>query len=85
MLSDLALWAGQLQLQHGADTERAENTIHHLGTARLRLIDAFISPNAIVITTLSGDEFRTRIRRLVRFGGVDMNIVAGVNDLSYRG
>ncbi|MCO5190694.1 MAG: threonine/serine exporter family protein [Anaerolineae bacterium] len=82
---DLALWAGQLQLQHGADTERAENTIHHLGTALgCDWIDAFISPNAIVITTLSGDEFRTRIRRLVRFGGVDMNIVAGVNDLSYR-
>ncbi len=82
---DLALWCGQLQLQHGADTERAENTIHHLGTGLgCDWIDAFISPNAIVITTLSGGEFRTRTRRLVRFGGVDMNIVAAVNDLAYQ-
>jgi uncharacterized membrane protein YjjP (DUF1212 family) len=82
---DISLWAGQLQLQYGADTERAENTIHHLGTALgCDWLDAFISPNAIIITTLSGDEFRTRARRLVRFGGVDMNIVAGVNDLSYQ-
>lgn len=84
-ITELSLWAGQLQLQHGTDTERAENTIHHLGTALgCDWIDAFISPNAIVITTLSGDEFRTRTRRLVRFGGVDMNIVVGVNDLSYQ-
>lgn len=82
---DLSLWAGQLQLQHGASTERAENTIHHLGTGLgCDWIDVFISPNAIVITTLSGGEFRTRIRRLVRFGGVDMNIVASVNDLAYQ-
>jgi len=82
---DLSLWSGQLQLQYGADTERAENTIHHLGTGLgCDWLDAFISPNAIVITTLSGDEFRTRTRRLVRFGGVDMNIVAAVNDLAYQ-
>lgn len=82
---DISLWSGQLQLQHGADTERAENTIHHLGTGLgCDWLDAFISPNAIVITTLSGGEFRTRTRRLVRFGGVDMNIVAAVNDLAYQ-
>ncbi len=82
---DISLWAGQLQLQHGAGTERAENTIHHLGTGLgCDWLDAFISPNAIVITTLSGDEFRTRTRRLVRFGGVDLNIVAAVNDLAYQ-
>lgn len=81
---DLSLWAGQLQLQHGADTERAENTIHHLGTSLgADWLDAFISPNAIVITTMSGGEFRTRARRLVRFGGVDMNVVAGVSQISY--
>lgn len=82
---DLSLWAGQLQLQYGADTERVETIIHHLGTGLgCDWLDAFISPNAIVITTMSRGEFRTRTRRLVRFGGVDMNIVAAVNDLSYQ-
>ncbi len=59
--------------------------MHHLGTGLgCDWLDVFISPNAIVITTLSGGEFRTRTRRLVRFGGVDMNIVAAVNDLAYQ-
>ncbi len=82
---DLSLWAGQLHLQHGADTERAERTIHHLGTGLgCDWLDIFISPNAIVVTTLSSGEFRTRVRRLVRFGGADMNIVSEVNDLAYQ-
>ncbi len=33
---DLALWAGQLLLQHGAESEQIEQTIHRLGTARRR-------------------------------------------------
>ncbi len=79
---DLALWAGQLQLQYGTDTERAESTIHHLGTGLgCDWLDASISSDAIIITTISDKEFRTRVRRLVRFGGVNMNIVAAVNDL----
>lgn len=82
---EISLWAGQLHLQHGADTERAERTIHHLGTGLgCDWLDVFISPNAIVVTTLSNEEFRTRVRRLVRFGGVDMNIVSEVNDLAYQ-
>lgn len=82
---DISLWVGQLLLQNGADTERAEGTIHHLGTGLgCDWLDVLISPNAIVLTSLSGGEFRTRARRLVRFGGVDMNIVAKVNDLAYQ-
>lgn len=47
---DLSLWAGQLQLQYGVDTERAETTIHRLGTGLdCDWLDVFVSPNAIVI------------------------------------
>ncbi len=81
---DLALWAGQLLLQHGAETERVEETVHRLGTMLgAAWMDILVSPNAVVITTISGEEFRTKVRRVVNLG-VNLNIVAEVNDLSYQ-
>jgi uncharacterized membrane protein YjjP (DUF1212 family) len=81
---DLALWAGQLLLQHGAETERVEETVHHLGTALgAQWLDILVSPNAVVVTTSSGEEFRTKVRRVVTLG-VNLNMVAEVNDLSHR-
>lgn len=81
---DLSLWTGQLLLQYGADTERIEETVHRLGTALgADWLDILISPNAIVATTISGDEFRTKIRRVVSIG-VNMAILADINELSRR-
>ncbi len=81
---DLALWAGQLLLQHGAETDRVEETVHRLGTGLgCDWMDILISPNAIVVTTISGVEFRTKIRRVVSLG-VNMTIVAEVSNLSRR-
>lgn len=82
---DLALWTGQLLLQHGANASRTEETVHHLGTGLgCDWLDVLISPDAVVITTTSHEEFRTKARRVVRFGGVDMAVVAAVSDLSYQ-
>lgn len=82
---DLALWTGQLLLQHGANASRAEETVHHLGTGLgCDWLDVLISPNAVVITTTSHEEFRTKARRVVRFGGVNMALVAAVSELSYQ-
>ena len=81
---DLALWAGQLLLQHGAETERIEETVHRLGTALgADWMDILISPNAIIATTISGDEFRTKVRRVAVLG-VNMTVIAEINDLSRR-
>lgn len=80
---DLALWAGQLLLQYGAESALVEETVHRLGTGLgCSWLDIFISHSAIILTTNSGDEFRTKTRRVVRFGGVNMSIVAAINDLS---
>lgn len=82
---DLALWSGQLLMQHGAHSGRVEETVHRLGTGLgCDWLDVFISPSAMVVTTTSGDEFRTKTRRVVRFGGVNMSVVAAVTDLSFR-
>ncbi len=79
---DVALFAGQLLLQHGAETARIEETVHRVGTALgCDWMDVLVSPNAIIATTVSGTEFRTKVRRVVTLG-VNMATVAAVNDLS---
>ncbi len=81
---DLALWAGQLLLQHGAESGRIEETVHRIGTALgADWLDILISPNVIIVTTTSGGEFRTKVRRVVRLG-VNFAIVDRVNNLSHR-
>lgn len=81
---DLALWAGQLLLQHGAETERVEETVHRLGTALgAQWLDILVSPNAVIVTTSSGEEFRTKVRRVVTLG-VNLSMIAEVNDMSHR-
>lgn len=81
---DLALWAGQLLLQNGAESSRVEETVHRLGTALgAHWMDILVSPNAIMVTTISGQEFRTKIRRVVAMG-VNMQIVAEVRTLVHQ-
>lgn len=81
---DLALWAGQLLLQHGAETQRIEETVHLMGTSLgANWLDVLVSPNAVVITTISGEEFRTKVRRVVSLG-INMTILHEVNALSRR-
>jgi uncharacterized membrane protein YjjP (DUF1212 family) len=81
---DLAAWAGQLLMQNGADSERVEETVHRLGTALgCEWLDVFVSAHSLGITTISGDTFRTKIRRIGP-GGVNMTIVSAVNRLSRR-
>jgi len=81
---DLALWAGQMLLQHGAESQRVEETVHRLGTGLgCNWMDILVSPNAIIVTTTSGSDFRTKTRRVVRLGA-DLWRITAVNDLSRR-
>ncbi|NJM07458.1 threonine/serine exporter family protein [Candidatus Gracilibacteria bacterium] len=81
---DLSLWAGQLLLQHGAETDRIEETVHRIGTALgCDWMDVLVSPNALVVTATSHGEFRTKTRRVVALG-LNMNVVAEVSSLSRR-
>lgn len=81
---DLSLMAGQLLLQHGAETQQVEETIHRLGTALgCDWLDILVSPNAIIITAISGAEFRTKTRRVTSLG-VNMGIITEVSRLHGR-
>ena len=79
---DLSLWLGQLMLQHGAESARVEETVHRVGTALGGdWLDILISPTAIAITTSSGGEFRTKLRRVVGLY-VDYTRVDALNQLA---
>lgn len=81
---DLALWSGQLLLQYGAEAARIEETVHHIGTGLgCDWMDILVSPNAILATTISGNQFRTKIRRVAR-QSVNFAIIDHVNDLSHH-
>jgi uncharacterized membrane protein YjjP (DUF1212 family) len=76
---DLALWAGQLLLQSGAESQQVEETVHRLGTGLgCDWLDILVSPNALAITATSDGEFRTKVRRVVNIG-VNLQVVVEVS------
>jgi uncharacterized membrane protein YjjP (DUF1212 family) len=78
---DLSSWAGQLMLQSGAESHQVEETVHRLGTGLgCDWMDIFVSPNALVITAISGGEFRTKVRRVVNIG-VNLLVLVEVSTL----
>ncbi len=81
---DLSLWAGQLLLQYGANSERVEESVHRIGTGLgCNWMDVQVTLDAITITATSGDDFRTKTRRIVR-RGVNFKVVTAVNDLGHH-
>lgn len=71
-------------LQHGAESQRVEETTIRIGRALgSDVMDVFVAANALQITTMSGGEFRTRVARVAHHG-VDMTIVSAINRLSRR-
>jgi uncharacterized membrane protein YjjP (DUF1212 family) len=78
----IALRAGQLMLEHGANTARVEETIHRLGTALgAEWLEIYVTPSGIIATAVSHGEHRTRIQRVVN-SGIDLNRIAAVIDVS---
>ena len=81
---DMSLWAGQMLLQNGAESQRVEETVHRLGTGLgCDWMDVLVSPNVLIVTTTSGTEFRTKVRRVVGMG-VDMSVITVINTISHK-
>jgi uncharacterized membrane protein YjjP (DUF1212 family) len=80
----VALRAGQLLLEAGADTQRVEETVHSIGTALgASAMEVYVTPTGIIASALSGPEHRTRIVR-VRTSSVDLQRIDAINRLSRR-
>lgn len=81
---DIALLAGRLMLQYGAETEKVEQSVYNIGYALgCDSLSAVITHNSIILTVASGIEYRTKIVKVVR-QGVNYDIVSKVARLSYK-
>ena len=81
---ELALRAGQLLLENGAETWRVEETVNRLGVALgAEWMEIYPTPTGIISSTVAGGEHRTRIRRVTNLG-VDLSRVGEVLALSRR-
>ncbi len=66
---ELTLWTAQLQLKSGAQSARVERTAHLLGSALgADWLDVLVMQEGVLLTTSSGAEFRTRVRRVSALG-----------------
>lgn len=80
----LSLWAGQMLLQWGADTQRVEETVHRIGTGLgCDWLDIVVTPDAIIASTINNHDFRTKVRR-APLRGVNMTLIAEINRISRR-
>lgn len=78
----VALRAGQLMLENGANTARVEETVQRLGLALgAEAMDVYVTPQGILATAVAHGEHRTRIQRVTR-SGVDLSRFAAVVDVS---
>lgn len=81
---DLALRAGQLLIQNGAESQRVEESVRILGTGLgCDWGDVLVSHHALVVSHSSKGQFRTKIRRITS-DGVNMTTVTAVSHLVHR-
>ncbi len=80
----VALRAGQLMLENGANTARVEEAISRFGSALgAQRMDVFVTPTGIVVSAIAGEQHRTRVVRVTKTG-IDLNRVAAINTLADR-
>jgi uncharacterized membrane protein YjjP (DUF1212 family) len=80
----VALRAGQIMLENGANIARVEEAVIRFGTALgAERLDVFATPSGIVATALARELHRTRIVRVMKTG-IDLSRVAAVNALAGR-
>jgi uncharacterized membrane protein YjjP (DUF1212 family) len=80
----VALRAGQIMLENGANMTRVEEAVTRFGMALgAERLDVFATPTGIVSTAISHEQHRTRIVRVVKTG-INLNRVAAVYALAER-
>lgn len=81
---ELALWAGQLLMENGAETQRVEQSVRSVGTGLgCGWGNVLVTPGGIIVTYVGGSDFRTKVRS-VRAGGVNMTLIEELSHLCHR-
>ncbi|QRO01221.1 threonine/serine exporter family protein [Archangium violaceum] len=80
----VALRAGQVMVESGANAARVEEAIIRFGNALgAERMDVFATPSGIVVSAICGEQHRTRVVRVVKTG-IDLNRVAAISRLAER-
>ena len=79
---DLLLYMGRTLYRFGASAQRIIDSMqvlnHHLGGADVRIL---VNPDAIMITTVTGAEYRTKIDMIPSTGSIDNSVVSRISTL----
>ncbi len=80
----LALNAGKVLLEHGAETYRVEETINSIcGAKGLESVQSFVVPTGIFLNVTHEDEYYSLIHRTT-VKRIDLEVIAKVNEFSRR-
>lgn len=80
----IALRAGQIMLESGANTARTEDTVRRIGCGLgAESLDTYVTPSGIIASAQAQDDYRTRILRISNHG-VDLGHMAAVVDVADR-
>jgi uncharacterized membrane protein YjjP (DUF1212 family) len=80
-VAHLALHIGGLLLQNGADTAQVQNAVERFAVAFSYEARLMVSYEAILLTVVAGEQFRTKVGYRVPAMNVNMAAVAAVNSL----
>lgn len=82
-LLKLASFAGQMILENGGETYRAEDTMVRMLENKVDDVETFVTPTGIFVSVEHNENIYTKVNRITR-RGTDLNKIALVNDLSRR-
>lgn len=83
-ITDIALEAGGLMLQFGAETHKVEEIVKRFGDALgCDIANILVTLDSISITVISKGLFRTKIKKIIR-SGVNFSILTRVDRLSIK-
>src|SRR6266700_8124991 len=81
---DLALWAGQMLMENGAESQRVEQSVRAIGQGLgCDWGNVLVSHNALMVTHVSGGDFRTKLRRIQTMN-VDMSLIEALSHIVHR-
>jgi uncharacterized membrane protein YjjP (DUF1212 family) len=80
--ADLLLYLGQTLYRFGASTQRIIDSMqvlnHHLGGLDVRIL---VNPDAIIVTTVTGATYRTKIDYIPSTGTIDNGVVSEISSM----
>ena len=84
-IQDIAITAGEIVLENGGETYRAEDTVVHIATALgAKQASAFVTPTVVIFSCVDADGVHHTVMRRIFRRNTNMLKLTQINDLSRR-